>query len=38
MRLYLDQMFRINLASLLRAEGHNVARAAESGQAVADDA
>jgi predicted nuclease of predicted toxin-antitoxin system len=38
MRLYLDQMFRVELAKLLRAEGHDVLRAAEAGQSVADDA
>ena len=37
MRLYLDQMFRIELAEALRAEGHDVARTVETGQAVADD-
>jgi predicted nuclease of predicted toxin-antitoxin system len=37
MRLYLDQMFRVELQELLRAEGHDVLRAAETGQSVADD-
>jgi len=36
--LYLDQMFRVELAELLRSAGHNVIRAAEIGQARADDA
>jgi predicted nuclease of predicted toxin-antitoxin system len=31
-------MFRVALADRLRAEGHDVVRAAEVGQAVADDA
>ncbi len=38
MRLYLDQMFRIELAEALRGEGHDIIRTAETGQAVADDA
>ena len=38
MRLYLDQMFRVDLAQGLRAEGHDVVRAGEVGQATADDA
>ena len=38
MRLLLDQMFRADLAALLRAEGHDVVRAEEVGQARADDA
>ena len=38
MKLYLDQMFRIDLAELLRSEGHDVLRAARTGQATADDA
>ena len=37
MRLYLDQMFGAALADLLRAEGHDVMRASEAGQARADD-
>jgi len=37
-RLYLDQMLRVELASLLREAGHDVVRASESGQARADDA
>lgn len=38
MRLYLDQMLRAELADLLRAQGHNVIRATDVGQARADDA
>lgn len=38
MRLYLDQMFRAELANQLRARGHDVVRAAEVGQSRADDA
>ena len=38
MRLYLDQMLRVELASLLRDAGHDVVRASETGQARADDA
>jgi predicted nuclease of predicted toxin-antitoxin system len=38
MRLYLDQMFQIDLAEMLRGQGHDVVRTAETGQAVADDA
>ena len=38
MRLYLDQMLRVELASLLRDAGHDVIRACETGQARADDA
>ena len=37
MRLYLDQMFRVELTELLRAEGHDVVRTGETQQAVADD-
>jgi predicted nuclease of predicted toxin-antitoxin system len=37
-RLYLDQMLRVELASLLREAGHDVVRASETGQARADDA
>ncbi len=37
MRLYLDQMFRIELAEELRALGHDIVRTSEVGQAVADD-
>lgn len=38
MRLYLDQMFRIELADRLRNEGHDILRAGEIGQSRADDA
>ena len=38
MRLYLDQMLRVELASRLRDAGHYVLRACETGQARADDA
>ncbi len=37
MRLYLDQMFRVELAAILREDGHDVLRAAEGGQSRADD-
>jgi predicted nuclease of predicted toxin-antitoxin system len=37
-RLYLDQCLQLELAELLRARGHDVVRAAERGQARADDA
>lgn len=37
MRLYLDQMFNIRIANALRAEGYDVLRASEIGQARADD-
>lgn len=38
MRLYLDQMLRVELAELLRANGHDAVRASELGQSRADDA
>ena len=38
MRLYLDQMLRVDLAELLRSAGHDVLRATEAGQSTADDA
>ena len=38
MRLYLDQMFRVELASILYDAGHDVIRASETGQERADDA
>jgi predicted nuclease of predicted toxin-antitoxin system len=38
MRLYLDQMFRIELAENLRSHGHEVIRASEIGHSRADDA
>jgi predicted nuclease of predicted toxin-antitoxin system len=36
-RLYLDQMFRLDVAQALRSEGYDVMRASEVGQARADD-
>jgi predicted nuclease of predicted toxin-antitoxin system len=36
-RLFLDQMFRVDLAVALRAAGHDVLRAEEVGLARADD-
>ena len=38
MRLFLDQMFRVELADRLRGLGHDVARASEVGLDRADDA
>ena len=38
MRLFLDQMFRVELAELLRRMGHDVVRASEVGLSRADDA
>jgi hypothetical protein len=38
MKLYLDQMFRVEFAEKLRDEGYDVIRASEIGQAIADDA
>ena len=37
MRLYLDQMFREDVAQAIRLDGHNVIRASEVGQERADD-
>jgi len=37
MKLYLDQMFRVELAEMLRGEEYDVLRAAEAGQFTADD-
>jgi len=37
LNLYLDQMFRLDVAQALRNEKHNVVRASEVGQARADD-
>lgn len=37
LKLYLDQMFGIDVAAVLRREGHDVLRAAETGLARADD-
>ena len=36
-RLYLDQMFSVDVAQSLREAGHDVVRAGEMGQARADD-
>ena len=36
-KLYLDQMFKLDVAEALLGEGHNVMRACEVGQARADD-
>ena len=36
-KLYLDQMLRLDVSQALRNEGHDVMRAAEVGQARADD-
>lgn len=36
-KLYLDQMFRVDVAEALRREGHDVMRASEVGQDRADD-
>ncbi len=36
-RLYLDQMFREDVAQAIRFDGHNVIRASEVGQERADD-
>ena len=37
LKLYLDQMFRLDVARALHNEGHAVVRASEIGQARADD-
>ena len=36
-KLYLDQMFRVEVAEALRNEGYDVVRASETGHARADD-
>ena len=36
-KLYLDQMFALDVAQALRHEGHDIIRASEVGQARADD-
>ncbi len=36
-RIYLDQMFRVEVAHSLRAQGYDVLRASEAGQQRADD-
>lgn len=38
LRLYVDQMLRLDVTQALRNEGHDVVRASEVGQARADDA
>ena len=37
LKLYLDQMLRLDVAQALRGEGHDVVRASEVGQDRADD-
>ena len=37
LKLYLDQMFRLDVARALRSEGYDVVRTSELGQARADD-
>ncbi len=37
LRLYLDQMLRLDVGQALRSEGHDVIRTSEVGQARADD-
>lgn len=37
LRLYLDQMFRVDVAEALRDQGYDVIRASETGQARAED-
>ena len=37
LKLYLDQMIRVDVADALRNEGHDVLRASDVGQARADD-
>ena len=37
LKLYLDQMFRVDVSQVLQKEGHDVIRASEVGQARADD-
>jgi len=37
LRLYLDQMFQVEVAQVLRAQGYDVIRASETGEARADD-
>ena len=37
LKLYLDQMFQLDIAEVLVAEGYDVIRASEVGQARADD-
>lgn len=37
LRLYLDQMFQVDVAQALREQGYDVLRASETGQARVDD-
>lgn len=37
LKIYLDQMFGIDVAEALRGEGHDIVRASEIGQSRADD-
>ena len=37
LKLYLDQMFQVDVAQALREQGYDVLRASETGQARADD-
>ena len=37
LRIYLDQMFRLEVGEALRSEGHDVIRASEVGQSRSDD-
>ncbi len=37
LKIYLDQMFQVNVAQALREQGYDVIRASETGQARADD-
>ena len=37
LKIYLDQMLRLDVTQALRSEGHDVIRASEVGQARADD-
>ena len=37
LKLYLDQMFGLDVAEALRGEGYDIVRASEIGQARADD-
>lgn len=37
LKLYIDQMFRLDVAQALRDQGYDVLRASETGQARADD-
>ena len=37
LKLYLDQMFRLDVAQAMRGQGYDVVRASEKGQARADD-